>query len=65
MIITIDFGDGDDTAVLGIKGNKLYWNDKEIMTELSLNRTVNVSIVVGAISTLTIAIVRVLTYLQV
>jgi 1,4-dihydroxy-2-naphthoate octaprenyltransferase len=48
---------------LGIDSNgKLYWNKKEIITkqEVSLNTWVNISIVVGAISTLVLAVVAVI-----
>ena len=60
---TIDFSDGEGTAVLGIKNQKLYWNGELITTQLSLQSWVNIAIVIGAFATCVIAIVRVLLFL--
>ena len=61
--------DTEDGGVgsLGIDNNgKLYWNGKQILTKqkISLKWWVNISIVVGAISTLILAVVAVINLLD-
>jgi hypothetical protein len=48
------------------KSGDLYWNGEKILTEqkLSLNWWVNVSIVLGALSTAVMAIIAILNYLK-
>lgn len=42
---------------------RLYWNDRPVVTDVKISRWVNISIIIGAISTAVYAIVTVLGYL--
>ncbi|MDY0095796.1 MAG: hypothetical protein RBT80_24130 [Candidatus Vecturithrix sp.] len=65
-IFSTDTDDGTE-GTLGIDNNgKLYWNNKEILTKqkISLQWWVNISVVVGAISTLALAVVAIIELLR-
>ena len=54
--------DGKEQSLGLGKNGKLYWNGKEIVTKqkITLQWWVNISIVIGAISTLILAIVAII-----
>jgi hypothetical protein len=57
----------DGTLGVGKKTHRLYWNGQPIITEekIKLSKLVNISIIIGAISTALYAIVTLLAYLNV
>lgn len=43
---------------------RLYWNDRAVVTDVKISWWVNISIIIGAVSTFFYALVTVLTYLK-
>jgi hypothetical protein len=65
--IEVIFKRDDGILEVGKKSHRLYWNGQPIVTEeqIKFSKLVNISIIIGAISTAFYAMVTVLAYLKI